>query len=223
MQSITAKQAQLLDQKLFEHFSLEVLMELAGQAAALAIFDYLKASNQLDKNICVVCGPGNNGGDGLVIARWLVVLGIPSVQISVQCARTRFNTLIKQLELYSIQFSSSIDIINSAEIIIDCIFGFSFVSGQVKPPYNQIISIFHSKHVISVDVPSSWPVDDQPLEPVFTPKCVVSLSCVKECGIWAQKMGAVHYLAANIVPRNLREEFGLQFLEDFKGLFMKIE
>ncbi|CAL6011368.1 NAD(P)H-hydrate_epimerase [Hexamita inflata] len=222
MQSITAKQAQLLDQKLFEHFSLEVLMELAGQAASLAIFDYLKASNQLGKNICVVCGPGNNGGDGLVIARWLVVLGVPSVQISVQCVRTRFNNLIKQLELYSVQFSSSIDNIQSADVIIDCIFGFSFV-GQVKPPYDQIIGLFRSKSVISVDVPSSWPVDDQPFEPVFTPKCVVSLSCPKGCGIWAQKMGAVHYLAANIVPPNLREEFGLQFLEDFKGLFMKIE
>ncbi|MBN1785383.1 MAG: bifunctional ADP-dependent NAD(P)H-hydrate dehydratase/NAD(P)H-hydrate epimerase, partial [Candidatus Methanofastidiosa archaeon] len=43
-----------------------VLMENAGRGIA----DYIKGNYDVSK-ICIVCGPGNNGGDGFVIARHL--------------------------------------------------------------------------------------------------------------------------------------------------------
>lgn len=51
-------------------FTLEQLMELAGLAVALSITRFFP-----DTAVLVVCGPGNNGGDGLVAARHLATFG----------------------------------------------------------------------------------------------------------------------------------------------------
>ena len=48
-------------------FSLEQLTELAGQSVAFAVCDLYPQA----QSILVLCGPGNNGGDGLVTARHL--------------------------------------------------------------------------------------------------------------------------------------------------------
>ena len=47
-----------------------VLMESAGRAAADAVADVL-GGGLAGARVAVVCGPGNNGGDGLVVARVL--------------------------------------------------------------------------------------------------------------------------------------------------------
>ena len=48
-------------------FSLDQLMELAGLSVASAITKEYSVSDH--KNVLIVAGPGNNGGDGLVAAR----------------------------------------------------------------------------------------------------------------------------------------------------------
>ena len=47
-------------------FTLDILMELAGQSVANAVYEIGKFS----KVLCL-CGPGNNGGDGIVAGRHL--------------------------------------------------------------------------------------------------------------------------------------------------------
>eukprot|EP01027_Heterolobosea_sp_BB2_P010889 GEZU01015913.1.p1 GENE.GEZU01015913.1~~GEZU01015913.1.p1 ORF type:complete len:118 (-),score=27.81 GEZU01015913.1:612-965(-) len=57
-------------------FSVYQLMELAGLSVACAIQKEYGADNK--KRVLVVCGPGNNGGDGLVAARHLNLFGFQS-------------------------------------------------------------------------------------------------------------------------------------------------
>jgi NAD(P)H-hydrate epimerase len=64
----------LLDSTLMDkyHFPSETLMELAGLAIAQVTNKILKDKPNAD--ICVLVGPGNNGGDGLVAARHLKMM-----------------------------------------------------------------------------------------------------------------------------------------------------
>lgn len=80
LKAISAQDAASLDKDLMEigGWSLDQLMELAGLSVSQAVYRMHPPSS--GKNILVVCGPGNNGGDGLVAARHLSQYGYnPSV------------------------------------------------------------------------------------------------------------------------------------------------
>jgi NAD(P)H-hydrate epimerase len=62
----------------------EVLMECAGRAVAQAVLECLQPGDP----VVVVCGAGNNGGDGLVVARHLHLLGV-SVRVALTAAPDR--------------------------------------------------------------------------------------------------------------------------------------
>lgn len=59
-------------------FSVDQLMELAGLSVACSIADVYGPDNF--PRVLIICGPGNNGGDGLVAARHLHHFGY-SVQV----------------------------------------------------------------------------------------------------------------------------------------------
>ena len=69
MKYLTQEEAQNIDQELFNEYSFSVdqLMELAGLSVAVA----LAKTYPSQREVLVFCGPGNNGGDGLVAARHL--------------------------------------------------------------------------------------------------------------------------------------------------------
>lgn len=76
MKSLTQEESRLLDEKLMSPeygFSLAQLMELAGLSVAEAVQHFYPRETYRD--IIVFCGPGNNGGDGLVAARHLASFG----------------------------------------------------------------------------------------------------------------------------------------------------
>ena len=64
-----------VDQELFNEyqFSVDQLMELAGLSVASAIYKSgsLDSFYKPQRSVLIICGPGNNGGDGLVVARHL--------------------------------------------------------------------------------------------------------------------------------------------------------
>ena len=72
-------QAISLDQELFNEyaFSVDQLMELAGLSCAHAVAKAFPECR--GRKVLVLCGPGNNGGDGLVCARHLLLLGYEPV------------------------------------------------------------------------------------------------------------------------------------------------
>ncbi|KAL8296057.1 hypothetical protein RB597_008956 [Gaeumannomyces tritici] len=71
LKTLSARAATALDQELMSTcaFSLDQLMELAGLSVSQAVFRVHPPSK--GRRVLIACGPGNNGGDGLVAARHL--------------------------------------------------------------------------------------------------------------------------------------------------------
>ncbi|MCC8168048.1 MAG: bifunctional ADP-dependent NAD(P)H-hydrate dehydratase/NAD(P)H-hydrate epimerase, partial [Clostridiales bacterium] len=77
---VTGKEMSLYDRQTSEHFHVPsvVLMEQAAQAFVSRLMRIISESYAPDFNlhVLVVCGTGNNGGDGIAIARLLNQRGI---------------------------------------------------------------------------------------------------------------------------------------------------
>lgn len=114
--------------------SFDQLMENAGQGVARDLLKRLPAPQP----ILILCGKGNNGGDGLVIARVLVQNGF-KVAVSWVCGEqlsALSQTNRERLQGLAVQFVEPIAGIESApSYIIDGIFGTGFQG--VLPPFVQ--------------------------------------------------------------------------------------
>lgn len=131
--------------------SVELLMERAGTAAADAIW---KSAGPMPA--LVLCGPGNNGGDGYVIARRLAERGA-DVRVAAlaepatpacQAARQAWNGPV-----------SALDAAEPATLLIDCLFGTG-----LKRPLDDAATLMglaeQARLRIAVDLPSGVATDD---------------------------------------------------------------
>jgi NAD(P)H-hydrate epimerase len=143
------------------------MMENAGHG--LADFIILKFRGKLrGKRIVVICGTGNNGGDGFVAARHLSYYYGASVQLillgfanDLRTEEAKINWQIIQ-KMDSIEFITGNEIndkikktIEYADVIIDGIFG-TGIRGEIREPHASAIKIINKSkaYVVSVDVPS---------------------------------------------------------------------
>ncbi|MEE3403035.1 MAG: NAD(P)H-hydrate epimerase, partial [Acutalibacteraceae bacterium] len=111
--------------------SLEELMEKAGtETAALAA--KLIAEKKLQQ-VCVLCGAGNNGGDGFVIARLLsdlthVTVILTAGEPGTELSRKNFDLLPQNVRVcyYGNQYYECIGLVREADMLIDAIYGIGF-------------------------------------------------------------------------------------------------
>lgn len=190
MRCLNQEESRQLDELLMAKtfgFKIEQLMELAGFAVAQAIHDYYPPDRY--HQVLVFCGPGNNGGDGLVAARHLKSFGYsPTVVCPVM--KPASEGLRAQCRSFGIAVLENTDLMSEFDLIVDAVFGFGF-TGQPKSPFKEIIDLMKDsqKPVISVDVPSGWPIEDVPSKDSLKPHMLISLSapvhtCIKY--IWLE-------------------------------------
>lgn len=145
-----------------------LLMENAGGAAFGAIKELIPEYKS--KKFLILCGPGNNGGDGAVLARRLFSAGI-SVQVfftgpmgkSSPEALTNFSIIEKtgvNITNFPFDFSILIKSAEQSDILIDAIFGIGF-RGEPDEFTARIIDFINSsgKTVLSLDIPSGLQAD----------------------------------------------------------------
>ena len=164
------------------------LMENAGSAAAKEI---RKNYDLKYKKIVIVCGKGNNGGDGFVIARKLYENGITARVITVEetatdSAKEMLSKLtdlgIRPLDFESYEVICS-QYIDEADIIIDSVFGTGF-SGVPKGIYGVVIATMaNSKAIkIAIDIPSGINSDSGIAEgPFVKADMTVTFAAFKPC------------------------------------------
>ncbi|KAK7743866.1 hypothetical protein SLS53_003886 [Cytospora paraplurivora] len=184
--TLGSKAAAALDKELMSTgaFSIDQLMELAGLSVSQAVYRVHPPSS--GHRVLVACGPGNNGGDGLVAARHLRQYGYhPTIYYPKRSKNDLYQRLAKQLEDLEIPFTEDfVEAIKSTDHVVDAIFGFSF-SGEVREPFPAVIKALEETKlpVTSVDAPSSWNIDEGPpksgVGSTFHPTALISLTAPK--------------------------------------------
>jgi NAD(P)H-hydrate epimerase len=224
---LNAADAASLDAELMSTpgYSLEQLMELAGLAVAEAIYQTIPPPPASDptrrRKILFICGPGNNGGDGLVAARHLYFFGQYDCVIVYPKRTTKqqhYVNLVKQCEDVDIpileELPTTEELETSYDAIVDAIFGFSF-KGEPREPFATIMKQMmnaqrNSDHlqVISVDVPSGWNVDEGDVAQTgFVPDVLVSLTTPKFC---SKEFTGRHFIGGRFLPPGIAKKYNVQ-------------
>ncbi len=163
-----------IDRQAIEEFGLPgvVLMENAGRGCADII------NQRWNRGRCIICcGPGNNGGDGFVIARHIqnsgwdvhIRLATPVESVRGDAAVFLANALKSAIPVRTVMiregsrsadhFGVPLDEFQSelkgADLIVDAVLG-TGLSGEVRSPYREIIQAINTaeRPVLAIDLPS---------------------------------------------------------------------
>jgi NAD(P)H-hydrate epimerase len=175
MKIVSTAEMREIDRSTSERFGIPslTLMENAGAAVArFILFDYPQA-----ERVGILCGKGNNGGDGFVVARKLVEAG-RAVRVLLLAdpaelrgdAATMFQKMLQKLQTLKtmpliVREASGLDSPDAAEIfaadvIVDAILGTGF-RPPVSPLYAAAIRKMNaaSAPIVAVDIPSGADAD----------------------------------------------------------------
>ncbi len=168
------------------------LMENAGSAVAKAIRDRVSVEG---KRVCVLCGKGNNGGDGFVVARKLFQSGA-AVTVVLVCgapatdtARTAFEYargLGVKVVAFDSDFAAAREAIGSAEVIVDAVLGIGF-RGELNDNLRAVCRLANASSAIifAVDVPTGVDSDSA---------CADRDCILADCTVTFFKMKACHVM-----------------------------
>ena len=170
-----------------EGTSLRKLMNNAGKAVCNAIKNQF--GSVAGKNCVVLCGNGNNGGDGFVCAKYLAYSGANVTIAHIGNEKNiRFETLtayqsIDFIKKISIKDENLIETIKLAEIIVDGVYGTGF-RGVIKEEVQKLFIFCNelSAFKVSIDLPSGVLCDTGKIGGVpFKADLTVALCLPKLC------------------------------------------
>ncbi|MBD3209759.1 NAD(P)H-hydrate epimerase [Candidatus Micrarchaeota archaeon] len=153
MKFISAEKMRALEEKLFDRgISVTELMEKVGRKCA----ETIESKKGTGNRVLVFCGPGNNGGDGLVCARYLkdnnivgiVMAGGPkTVEAKTNYRRAR------EAGIPLVRMENAKDF--RADIVIDALLGIG-AEGPLRGKIKKACSAVHSMggFIVSIDVPT---------------------------------------------------------------------
>jgi NAD(P)H-hydrate epimerase len=172
--SLTVTESREVDRVAVERLGIPslLLMENAGRGCADALYQRLRGGP-----VAVFCGAGNNGGDGLVIARHLAVRGIevgvllvpPASKLTgdaatnhriLRCCDVPIVELAGEGGPTAITEALDFFLDEPAEWIVDALLG-TGAKGAPRPPYDSIIEWINAEDSrrLAVDVPSGLDAD----------------------------------------------------------------
>ena len=157
---LTKQQAYKLDKDTIDSGRLnqEQLMDNAGKAVAQFFCEKLK--NPFNEKVVVVCGKGNNGGDGIITHSYLKKYNVSSKIVFTESKHGHSN-LIKKYKISKSDYSiyNTKTKFDKYDWIIDAIFGIGF-SRSLNNKYIKIINEMNcTNQIISIDINSGLVVD----------------------------------------------------------------
>jgi hydroxyethylthiazole kinase-like uncharacterized protein yjeF len=204
-----------------------VLMENAGRSVADVIEKILGFVP--GKSIYILCGKGNNGGDGLVVARHLYNRGA-MVRVFLTAARrelhgdprTNLDALDHPLQGGSRARLRILERVSAdglrrqprPDLLVDALFGTGF-SGAVKGEYARIITWINGSDVpvVAVDIPSGVSADNGKVESIAVRANMTVTMGLRKLGLLVHQgrecAGSLHVADIGI-PSSVYERSGIQ-------------
>ena len=162
-------------------FLKKFMMENAGAAAVRRLVE--KTGSVDSKNIVIFVGLGNNGGDGLVMARHLaghgakvtvMLLGTPD---KIKTEESNWNwSILEKMPSVKLMSDSFIDFDFKPDILVDAILG-TGIAGEIREPYASAINYINETecYKFAVDVPSGLDPQTGDTANIFT-KCDMTVT-----------------------------------------------
>ena len=235
MKALTAAEMREVDRLTTERFGISSyqLMETAGTQAANAFAGFMRdAELEPPHEICVLCGKGNNGGDGFVVARQLrsaaanvfVVLFAREEELRGDAATNfaRWREVGGEVAFVAdeVEWAGISARALAADVIVDAMFGTGF-RGVAAGAIGRAIRDVNTKSkdatavlpalILAVDTPSGLPSDGEAgEEPILKAHHTVTFTAPKVGQLISRNSAAVGSLrAVNIgSPEALVEEIG---------------
>ncbi len=164
MKLLTAAQMREVDRRTIEEWGITgaTLMEKAGCAIALDVAEHFPTGRAV-----VLCGKGNNGGDGFVAARYLANAGWAVTVVYTEPPSSgdpnaMWNRLPESVDRRGFaELADPADFLREFDIAIDALLG-TGTSGRPRPPFDALIEALNSARlpVFSADIPSGLHPDD---------------------------------------------------------------
>jgi NAD(P)H-hydrate epimerase len=217
---LSREECRAVDRRAIEEFGVPgvVLMENAGRGAA-----ELLLTLGIHGPVAICCGPGNNGGDGFVIARHLhnkqvpvrvLLFGRPeelagdaaiNYHIIARLGLSIASHAGPQLDAEKLRRELAL-----AEWVVDALFG-TGLTGSVRAPFDAVIAAINAApvRVLAIDIPSGLDCDTgQPLGPAVRAMHTVTFVAQKkgfakpEAPAW---LGQVHVADIGFEPPARRD------------------
>lgn len=226
MKLFLAEQIRLWDQYTIEQepiLSIDLMERAAGKCA-----DWLERNNYTGKTFQVFCGKGNNGGDGLAIAR---MMASRECRVTVHILEfghkgtDDFQINLARLHQYPgieirfIQTEENFHELNTSDIVIDALFGSGLNRGLEGVTANLVNHINQSGcEIISIDIPSGLFTDRSSLgQTIINARHTLAFQCYKLAFLVAENskfIGEVHILDIGLHPRFVSLAFSKYELTD---------
>ncbi|HWE04252.1 MAG TPA: NAD(P)H-hydrate epimerase [Tepidisphaeraceae bacterium] len=187
---LTRAGAREIDRRASEEYHIPgiVLMENAGRAVADAITEELQSLIARPTGaILILCGGGNNGGDGLAAARHLHIRhNAVRIGLTIDPAKYRGDALInydiiQAMRLPTFDATPQSLIGAKADLVIDAIFG-TGLTHPPRDPFPALVTAIEATRIpiLSVDLPSGLDCDTgQPLGPALRARRTVTFVAAK--------------------------------------------
>ena len=176
---LSREQCRRVDRIAIEQFQIPglILMENAGRNCAEQLISRCDQKHLAQQSAVILCGPGNNGGDGFVIARQLYTRGLRVKVILLSAPESYAGDALVNLKALSglqlpvIEFDQRwtdeqiAEVISeangiSATWIVDALLG-TGAKGEPRPPMDRVIGIANRIDVrrLAIDIPSGLDSD----------------------------------------------------------------
>lgn len=206
VQILSAQQIRAWDRYTIQHepiASVDLMERAASQCTK-----WLMAQNWNHRHFQIFCGKGNNGGDGLAIARMLMDKGI---QVSVyilefgRIGSDDFQTNLQRLHafpgvaLHFIQSKEQFPLVQPKDVVVDALFGFGLNKALEGLPAALVHHINASTAtVVSIDLPSGlFPDQSSKGNTVINATYTLTFQCYKQALLVQENapfIGDVHVL-----------------------------